>query len=81
MASDEDYQERFKKMTDEKLQDILNKDFGNPGWVAARGRFLSALRTEFENRDYSYADAQEKARKFFEKKKKAETNSCLCDDS
>ncbi|PIQ76179.1 hypothetical protein COU78_01320 [Candidatus Peregrinibacteria bacterium CG10_big_fil_rev_8_21_14_0_10_49_24] len=73
MSSFEEYRERFKKLTDVELQDTLNKDCGNPGWVAARGFFLSALREEFESRGLDYSVAQAQAKIFYEQKKKLQS--------
>lgn len=50
-----EFKERFQKMTNEQLIETFNKDVGNPGWVSARARFQSALREEFENRGFEFS--------------------------
>ena len=49
-----EFQERFKKMTDEELLVTYDKDKVKSGWVSARAQFLTALREELENRGYEY---------------------------
>ena len=40
----------FSMDSDERLVEYFNRDVGNPGWVAARGRFHHALFSEFRIR-------------------------------
>jgi hypothetical protein len=46
---------RLRAMSDNELIDAFNKDVGNPGWVAARGRFHAALREEFIKRGFDFS--------------------------
>jgi len=49
----EDYQkflDRFKKMSDDELLEILKKDSNKPGWTRSRSLFLSSLNEELKNR-------------------------------
>ena len=51
----EECKKKLQKMSDEQLIEAFNNDVENPGWVAARARFHSALREEFENRDFYFS--------------------------
>ncbi len=51
-----EYIEQLQKLSDEKLVERFNSDVGNPGWVAARGRFLEAMREEFIRRDFDTSE-------------------------
>ena len=51
----QEFQERFRGMSDEQLIGAFNGDVGNPGWVSARASFHAALREEFEKREYDYS--------------------------
>ncbi len=55
-----EFQKRFKAMSDKELIDAFNRDVGNPGWVSARGEYHGALRAEFENRGYDYLSIGDK---------------------
>lgn len=55
-----EFKNRFKGMRDGQLMGAYLSDFGNPGWVGARGAFYAALREEFENRGYDYSDLVDK---------------------
>lgn len=46
----------FYAKTNKELIDLFNKDVGNPGWVAARGRFHTDLLAEFKKRNFNYSD-------------------------
>jgi len=50
-----EFKDGFKKMNDGQLIDVFNKEVGNTGWVSARGSYLFALHTEFEDRGYNYS--------------------------
>ena len=45
------FRDRFRRKTIEELIDTFNSQLGNPGWVRARGFWLSALCEEFQTRD------------------------------
>jgi hypothetical protein len=51
---DDEFRERFAKMTNGQLIDALNGQANNAGWVSARASYLAALRNEFERRGYDY---------------------------
>ena len=40
----EEYRAKLRSLTNEELIGKINQEVGKPGWVAARGRYLSALR-------------------------------------
>jgi hypothetical protein len=46
---------RLRGLSDQELVDLFNKDVGNPGWVAARGRFHVALKEEFTRRGFDFS--------------------------
>lgn len=46
----DEFLKRFKSLSDEELKKTYYDDKKKPGWVRARGEFLSALRQEFKNR-------------------------------
>ncbi|MEK7473681.1 MAG: hypothetical protein AAB668_03090 [Patescibacteria group bacterium] len=48
----EDFAARFKKMSDQELIDVFNRQVGNSGWVGSRAKFMSALPEEFKNRGF-----------------------------
>lgn len=50
---DEDYQkflDRFKKMSDDELLDVLKNEATKPGWTRSRSLFLSSLNEELKYR-------------------------------
>ena len=51
---DNEFTEQLRNITDEELIERFNKDVGNPGWVAARGRFHHAMSEEFVRRGFDY---------------------------
>ena len=51
----QEFQERFKNMSDENLIDSFNREVGNRGWTGSRATYLSALHEEFDNREYDYS--------------------------
>ena len=50
-----EYQDRFKKMSDDQLIDAFNREAGNAGWTSSRGSYLAALHQEFKARGYDYS--------------------------
>lgn len=46
-----EYRGRFKKMTDEELLDIKQRESKQRGWVRSRQFFLSALKDELAERN------------------------------
>jgi hypothetical protein len=45
----------FATYSDEHVVESFNRDVGNRGWVAARGRFLHALLIEFAKRGIDFS--------------------------
>jgi len=50
--AENEFEKRFANASDEELIKAFNNDLGKPGVVAARFRFLAALRKEFDRRGY-----------------------------
>lgn len=58
MSNDSRHQEfraRLAAKSDEELIEAFNREVENPGWVGARGVYLTAMHEEFENRGYDYS--------------------------
>ncbi len=51
----QEYQDRFRGMSDEELIDAFNREVGNSGWTGARASYLAALHREFGRREYDYS--------------------------
>lgn len=45
-----EYREQFKKMTDQELLGIKNREINNPGWVRTKFLLLQALDEELRKR-------------------------------
>ena len=56
MVEKNEYEESFAKLSDEEIVETFNSDTKHNGWVAARGRFLSALRREFIKRGFDTSE-------------------------
>lgn len=50
-----EFVERLASLTDDELVETFNNDVKKRGWVAARGRFLSAIRSEFKRRNIDFS--------------------------
>ena len=44
------FRERFVKMTNKEIIDVLEREAKTPGWTTSKSLFLSALRGELEKR-------------------------------
>lgn len=50
-----EFEASLAKLTNRQLISRFNSDVGNPGWVAARARFHSALRAELTRREIDFS--------------------------
>jgi hypothetical protein len=50
------FKQRFSTYSNQELVNAFNEEVGNPGWVGARGAYLSALHREFKIRNIDYSE-------------------------
>ena len=46
----QEFQARFREMSDAQLIDAFNREVGNTGWTSARASYGAALHREFDAR-------------------------------
>lgn len=51
----DDYQKRFRDMSDQELVEAFNREVGGSGWTSSRAKYLEALHQEFKVRGFDYS--------------------------